>query len=562
MSVNASSPTRNETLAHVRSGENKCFLLAAVIAVAVAAQLVLAFWRSADVITAQFFFEQDLAVVGLAVLVYVLAQIWQPGGADAALALPAVRPVHVWGAMAGFLVLGALGHVFIMHGYHLSRDEQMVMFDAEVFAGGGLYASVPDAWRAMVNQLNTMFMIVTPGGQYWVSAYLPVNAMLHSLAMTLDLAVLVNPVLAAIGLFATWQVARHLRPDQPEVAAVACLVYVTSAQVWAASMTSYAMTGHLALNMIWLMCFLRGGLAGHAGAIATGFAATGLHQLVFHPLFALPFVMTLAVRRQWHTFAAYGVAYLAIGLFWAMYAKITVYAAAPGAVAELSGIDGYFGRLWALIESWSVSSVPLMTANLARFFAWQNLLLLPLVIMAVHVARSKRELLVWAMLAAMVLTPLAMLVLLAYQGHGWGYRYMHGLIGVAAILAGLGWQELRERGIAPRRALAVASVLAVLVAAPFLLLGAHRFVAPYAAADQAIRAVDADVVLVDNRSSTFALDLVVNRPGIENRPVRLIDSLVDQTALEALCAKYSVARLENIANGKPLTARVLCRPGR
>ena len=52
-----------------------------------------------------------------------------------------------------------------------------------------------------------------------------------------------------------------------------------------------------------------------------------------------------------------------------------------------------------------------MMANLARFFAWQNLLLLPLVIMAVHVGRSKRELLVWAMLAAMVLTPLAMLVL-------------------------------------------------------------------------------------------------------------------------------------------------------
>jgi len=43
------------------------------------------------------------------------------------------------------------------------------------------------------------------------------------------------------------------------------------------------------------------------------------------------------------------------------------------------------------------------------------------------------------------LTILAMLILLPYQDIGWGYRYVHGLIGSAALLATLGWTRLTEK---------------------------------------------------------------------------------------------------------------------
>jgi hypothetical protein len=38
-----------------------------------------------------------------------------------------------------------------------------------------------------------------------------------------------------------------------------------------------------------------------------------------------------------------------------------------------------------------------------------------------------------------------MFILLPYQGHGWGYRYLHGLIGSLSLLAGYGWIALSER---------------------------------------------------------------------------------------------------------------------
>jgi len=49
------------------------------------------------------------------------------------------------------------------------------------------------------------------------------------------------------------------------------------------------------------------------------------------------------------------------------------------------------------------------------------------------------------LVAGLVLTLLAMFMLLPYQGHGWGYRYLHGLIGSAALLGGYGWITLTGR---------------------------------------------------------------------------------------------------------------------
>ena len=47
-----------------------------------------------------------------------------------------------------------------------------------------------------------------------------------------------------------------------------------------------------------------------------------------------------------------------------------------------------------------------------------------------------------ALAAGIVLTLVAMLILLPYQDIGWGYRYVHGLIGSAALLAAFAWTVL------------------------------------------------------------------------------------------------------------------------
>ncbi len=504
-----------------------------------------------------FFREQDIYVIAAAMMLFASAWFWMRWPVPA---IPEIGRRELLLGGAALVLVGAAGHFFIMREFAFSRDEQMVLFDAEVFSGWQLVASIPDRWRAVLDAMNHTFLIVTPDKTGWVSAYLPVNAMIHSLVYDAGLGFLINPLLALIGLFATWRIAQDLWPDNSESVAVAVLLYLTSTQVWAMSMTGYAMTGHLALNMVWLMFFLRGGWRGHAAAMAVGFIACGLHQVVFHPLFVLPFIRLLLYRGEWKTVACYGVAYGLIGLFWVSYAKLAV---ASGAVAEgfqVSGISGYAERLWALIDETPPDRNSLMAANLMRFFAWQNLILLPLLIVAAGAVYRNRKPLYLAMFGALILTPIVMFLLIAFQGHGWGYRYMHGLIGVACLLGAWGWHQLREQGKAPLQAIWVPTVATVFLIAPFLLFQARDLIRNYAAADQLISKLDVDLVLIDASASPLAVDLAINRPSIENRPVRLVSQKVDAARLAALCKKYSIAEITDIGRLTTPKSRVVCKP--
>ena len=47
-----------------------------------------------------------------------------------------------------------------------------------------------------------------------------------------------------------------------------------------------------------------------------------------------------------------------------------------------------------------------------------------------------------AIAAGVILNLLAMSLILPYQGHGWGYRYMHGQIGCMALVAAMAWMQV------------------------------------------------------------------------------------------------------------------------
>ncbi|HEV7340615.1 MAG TPA: hypothetical protein VGN68_03195 [Sphingopyxis sp.] len=425
------------------------------------------------------------------------------------------------------------GHYFILSGYDLSRDEQMATFDAQVFAQGQLVAPLSGIWRDHADALNTMFMYPTSQTAGWISAYLPLNALLRTLFGFVGDPALSGPVMLLLGAFALWKCARRIWPADREAAVVGLLLYLGSGQILFNGMTAYAMPAHLALNLCWLWLFLRRTLWTDVAALAVGFVAVGLHQPVMHPMFAAPILFLLVLERDWRRAAVYFFGYAAIGAFWAwwpnaMWALVEANAVVP----KEQGID-YLSRLVLTVTQGDGLRIANMVANILRFFAWQHLLLLPLLPLGLMIARKDR--LAGALTAGLLLTIAVMFVILPYQGHGFGYRYLHGLIGNAILLAVYGWVALGDAQARWRPILLRTTAVGLVIMLPLQAWMAHSFYAPSAQVSQRLSAINADYVVIGAGDAPFAADLVINSPFLIERPTRLLREAMRPAALRAVC---------------------------
>src|SRR6185369_7896650 len=139
-------------------------------------------------------------------------------------------------------------------------------------------------------------------------------------------------------------------------------------QLLVTAMTPYAMSAHLALNLAWLWLVLRGGKLGHGAAAGVAFLATGLHQIVFHPLFAAPFVLELWLARRWKPALLHTCAYAAIGLFWTLFPALHFHAFGTQSVATAAaGGYGIAPRALQLLAAFDLGGLGLMAKNLVRF---------------------------------------------------------------------------------------------------------------------------------------------------------------------------------------------------
>jgi hypothetical protein len=394
----------------------------------------------------------------------------------------------------------------------------MVVFDAEVFAGGTLVAEVPEAWRARLHELNTQYMRTAEDGSAWVSAYLPVNAMAHAVGLKLGAFTLVAPAFAALGLLGTWGAARRLFPEHRAAPTVAALLYLSSSQVWLTAMTPYAMSGHLALNMVWLWLALGTGRARLMAAGLTSSLAVGLHQLLFHPMFGLPFLALLAWRGRWRPALFHACVLGAAMVFWTIYPSLVLTEGATDGRDD--GVIGILVHFWEVLADPKPYAFGAMAGNALRFIVWQNLAFLPLVAAAGALAWRTRDERLLALWAAFLLTPAVMAVLIPEEFHGWGYRYMHGAIGAGCLLGAAGFAALRQVGRPAVGFLAAGTAVAVLVQLPFLTIQTARHMAPYAAADRALSDRTEPVIEVSKSEELPDADFVFNGPGLE-APVRV-----------------------------------------
>jgi hypothetical protein len=461
---------------------------------------------------------------------------------------PAERPhlpvVHrrTWLVIAlALLVATSAGHFLVLSGYDLSRDEQMATFDATVFGQGHLVAPLPPFWRDYSDALNTLFFYPAQPRGAWISAYLPLNAAMRALFGLIGAPWLVGPLMTALGAVALFGCVRRLWPDDREAGFVALVLYAGSAQVLFAGMTSYAMPGHLALDLCWLWLFLRRTTASDLAALVVGFVATGLHQPLMHPMFVGPFVLLLLAERNWQRAAIYIAGYAAISLFWLWWPTWIWSLVQIGPhVPRPEGVD-YFTRLINTVRDRDPMGLPNMIANGLRFIAWQHLLLVPLMLAGAR--RYRSDPMIAALAGGMVLTTLAMAVLLPNQGHGFGYRYLHGLIGNGILLAVYGWKTLGEQTGQWRTLLLRTTAAGALVILPLQAVMAHEFYAVSARISARLSAIDADYVVLGGKDAATAVDLVHNPPDLASRPVRLLRGELTKASVAAICASHPTVAL-------------------
>ena len=492
-------------------------------------------------ITGFFFVHQDIPVGLLAIALFVFISISRPPGAKVQFKFPTPDRL-VWPAALLLIFGGWFGHHVVTHGYALSRDEQMALHDAEIFARGQFAAPLPTEWREMAAALNRNFMSSAYGPDWTISGYRPVNALFHMAMSKVGLVNFTAPVMASIGLIATWRVTKRMWPADRQLQSFAILFYLCSAQIWTASMTSYAMNTLLAINMVWLAFFLRRDATGYGVAILIGFLGVGVHQVPYHPMFVAPFIALLLIERRWALALVFAGSYLASILFWTRYEDIAAILMGIGPLDR--GNDSITSTMLSnntIIEM--VQSLGFTAANLFRYFAWQHLLLLPLLLVAGKAAFRERNWLLIAMFVAFLLPPMMKLFQIPYQGHGWGYRYVHGAIGLTCILAAVGWRELTHQGLQKPPGLILASALTLFVALPWQLSNAWRFSAGYAQVDKQMTSLKTDFVVVDTLATPFGSDLINNKGDLSNRPLRLVAANIKPGDISTLCRRGSVTLL-------------------
>jgi len=456
----------------------------------------------------------------------------------------------ILGIAAAAMLLAWLGTQWISLGHSLSADEFLADFDAQILAEGLLVAPVPPDLSPYLHAMQPLYIRGGADGAHWASMYLPVNAAIRALFALAGDAALASPALAAASVVLLHLVGRRLLPGDGESQLVAVLLLASGMQFLLTAMTPYAMTAHLALNLAWLWLALRGRPWSHAAAALVTLAATGLHQIAFHPLFVAPFLALWVLQRRWVLAAWYTAALGAACLFWMSYPALAFPPAADpatgpaaAAVAHGMGADGalaFLHMVWRLVADIRLDSLFWSAPNLLRFAIWQNPFAVPL-LLAACLAWRRWPPEVFALAAGLLLTLAFMSFLVPSPGHGRGYRYLHGLLGSTALLGAFGWQALRDRFAVPPASLR--TLLLVATAGSLLPLRAvqtRALIEPYVAAEEAIRGSGADLVLVDRDGLWLGIDLVRNDPFLRKRPIVMDLYGLDEAALRDLCRRYRV----------------------
>ena len=459
------------------------------------------------------------------------------------IALPKV-PIAVLIGSAVLLPLAM--RVLVFDNYILEVDEYMLSVQADIFVDGAMAAQMPPGLEHIARAAHPYMANHDAESGVWSVFYLPVFALLLAMGDILVSEAVVNPILAAVSVYMVWSIARNLWPDDNYAAPIAALLLFSSPQFLFPASTGFALTAHLAFNLIWLRLILSANKKHLVLAAVVGFLAVGLHRPHIHLLFAFPFVAAWMFgwqRRGVVTAFAFGAVYSVALYVWVGWADWSIalatgdWSAFPLNPLEFKALERYadlsefsHGRFEEAYRYW------IMGHNLLRLSAWLNPAVLCLFVLGFilwrHLSWTERLIIFSALSSILPYT-----YLMSNPSIGWGYRFSIPALGVIVLGGVAAWHALKMQHGQQKRAtgfLVVTTAFALVVLFPLHGWRTATDVRAHAAAQKGLESIDADIVLLDHFS--FRTYHAHNRADLTNRPLFLVLPYLLEEARHDLCA--------------------------
>ena len=438
-----------------------------------------------------------------------------------------------------------IGANTLYHGYSLSMDEFIDLFQVKTFLSGELVAIVDAPWKEFGYQLQPINIKYDSVNTLWNVGVLPVRAAFQAVFAVLGDVRLAEAFSSATTVFLVYKIAKILWPEEIQPRYVAVIFLVCSTQFMIMSISPYSMTTMLFFSVLWLYLYLLDTRLSHTLGVIVIFIGSGLHHWQNFPIFVLPFVVGMFFQRQWKLFGIYSLTILLSAMFWRSWPAFSLaqwYDIIPAGKGGKPNIaSSAMGSALSLLFKRDPQDILNWLVNVFRFFSWQHILLVPMIYIAIK-NYKKMPVAIKVLSFGIAFQGLVYLTLYPYQGHGWGYRYMHEQIGSLALLATFGWQNissrLRERGIEPISYLVGSSVVMLMLALPLRAMQVEQSVRPYASADDFIKNIDADIVLLDVKGGWYSQDLVRNDPDLKNKPLVMALQTLDKEQIKRLCESH------------------------
>lgn len=421
---------------------------------------------------------------------------------------------HPYVASLTILAMIAVGTVVVYQDYPLSMDEYAAVFQAKIFASGRLFAELPRDlidWL-VVRGFNGEFLIASPETGRAIGHYWPGFALLLAPFEFLKMPWLCNATLAALAIFLIYWIAKEITGDR-RAGGWAILFTVASGGFVASALSYYSMQAHLTANLLFAALLLNPKRSLAMGAGLVGSLALILHNPVPHALFAMPWIIAMAMEREQRRYLLpLIVGYLpgaAIGLGW------LVFRADIG-----SGVQGMHGVVAGVFAWPDAALMNMRAAALVKMWIWAVPCLFVFGLLGRLRYRDNKHVRLLAQSA--VLTFAGYLFVRFDQGHGWGYRYFQPAWGVVPILAGC---AMADRSGAQERLdsfAGAAAILSLLIAMPFQMHQIYEVISQHRAQLPPPRRPGNNVYFIHPRGGYYVADMVQIDPLLRERDLLLV----------------------------------------